>query len=870
MLRTSTGRHAALALATGLALSAATSAPAQSAEHVFVFVIDGLRASEGFDDPASEVVAPLLTQLAPQGSLLTGLDITGQTVTQPAHHALVTGTWSDYGGAPPLETRRFHVPRSPTIFEAYRRHSGAAQDSCWIVGNTDYIHDLTHSFMPGFGRPHGGSRAISYDVLTEDPWTWQRIDQILAAGEVDLMVVNIHETDRKGHAGEWENYMGRAGAAATGVVALWEQLQQDPVYAGNTAFLVTTDHGRHLDDVQAGWISHGCACRGCRSAFLVAVGPGIRAGFQSDVVTSLQDIAPTAAQLLGFQMPFARGRVLTEILEDGESLPRGVGGAFRPQLASAAGLHVRAYERFDPELNDDQGAHQVVAEASTDGGGSWTEVYSGELGLMQGAPTLWSAGDQVYLGWVEQFAGGDDEYSRLLRIDPDSLTTEDLFDHPLVSSISPIANVALAEDGQVALLAEHNPRNDITQFWTSDDGGSNWTESEHMYASPGYFSRDWSHLAVGEGAWVAVYSAHTNDDLDPEDPNDNTEIYVVRGEGSTPEWDHATVISSGPEPSIQPQLARTEDGVLHVVWADLASDRFQVQYARSTDDGMSFSAPVQLTDAAVAAWEPALAAEDRRLFLAWSQFDTPQEAAVHLARIHEDWLVDEQVVSAPGELARTPRLQPLGDCTALVAWSRGDLSSAWGLETEHLITTPLPLQSAEGSLEPGEITVGAGTVTLTLTLMLSVAEDDRGVDRVHIRVPALLSPGDLQGVAVDGDPVDATGAVDGQILSVELAEIIEHDAARIDVTFDVVPPDEGDEMVVFEVELEQGAVSCPVAASGDLYVQLEEAVTADDDDSSTSPPDNKNCNCRVDGAGPAGVALAFVLAAGLGILRRRR
>jgi hypothetical protein len=47
----------------------------------------------------------------------------------------------------------------------------------------------------------------------------------------------------------------------------------------------------------------------------VAVGPDIKAGFTSTTTREQIDIAPTIASMMGFTMPTATGKVMTEILE---------------------------------------------------------------------------------------------------------------------------------------------------------------------------------------------------------------------------------------------------------------------------------------------------------------------------------------------------------------------------------------------------------------------------------------------------------------------------------------------------------------------------------------------------------------------------
>ena len=145
-------------------LLSALAPPTASAqvEHAFIFVIDGLRASEGFDDPAYEWVGPLHDELVPQGSLLTYVEVRDQPETVPAHQTIVSGTYADYANFSPYEERENFAQRTPTIFEAYRMQRGGGAGSCWLVGNTPLIHDSSHSLMPGYGRDYGPSRALDY------------------------------------------------------------------------------------------------------------------------------------------------------------------------------------------------------------------------------------------------------------------------------------------------------------------------------------------------------------------------------------------------------------------------------------------------------------------------------------------------------------------------------------------------------------------------------------------------------------------------------------------------------------------------------------------------------------------------------------
>jgi hypothetical protein len=107
-------------------------------------------------------------------------------------------------------------------------------------------------------------------------------------------------------------------------------LQSKETYAGRTLLVVATDHGRHLDDVSAGFLDHGhgwlpgqtgCApnCAGCRDIWAIFAGPGITRGLTSDNVYQIEDIAPTVRHLMGFENPYERGTPIEEIIDENTS-----------------------------------------------------------------------------------------------------------------------------------------------------------------------------------------------------------------------------------------------------------------------------------------------------------------------------------------------------------------------------------------------------------------------------------------------------------------------------------------------------------------------------------------------------------------------
>jgi len=197
-------------------------AAAQTVDHVFLVVMEGLRSSEGFGDPAYEYVDPLMSALASEGSLLTSVENRGQTLSLPAHHALVTGTYSDLPDLPPYEDRETFGPRSPTLFEAYRRQSGEPLSSVWVVSNSSLVHDTNHSVVPGFGSDYRAQRNIDYTGTAPDSWVWSTVEQVLGDAEVGLMTITLAEADRFADVGDWDGYTAATLQASQSIRDFWD------------------------------------------------------------------------------------------------------------------------------------------------------------------------------------------------------------------------------------------------------------------------------------------------------------------------------------------------------------------------------------------------------------------------------------------------------------------------------------------------------------------------------------------------------------------------------------------------------------------------------------------------------------------------
>lgn len=114
-----------------------------------------------------------------------------------------------------------------------------------------------------------------------------------------LIFIGYGETDEWAHAGRYDLVLRSAHQVDAFIADLWQTMQAMPEYRGNTAFIITTDHGRGRGN--DGWQHHGRDVNGAENTWIALLGAGVPPLGErgpASTVTSNQ-IAATIAQLLG-------------------------------------------------------------------------------------------------------------------------------------------------------------------------------------------------------------------------------------------------------------------------------------------------------------------------------------------------------------------------------------------------------------------------------------------------------------------------------------------------------------------------------------------------------------------------------------------
>ncbi|MDR0779670.1 MAG: alkaline phosphatase family protein [Pseudomonadales bacterium] len=87
---------------------------------------------------------------------------------------------------------------------------------------------------------------VAYD--NADARTQALALQSLKHEDPRVLFVGFGQTDEYAHEGRYDHYLDALHAADGYIKALWDAVQADPRWAGNTTLIVTTDHGRGLAD----------------------------------------------------------------------------------------------------------------------------------------------------------------------------------------------------------------------------------------------------------------------------------------------------------------------------------------------------------------------------------------------------------------------------------------------------------------------------------------------------------------------------------------------------------------------------------------------------------------------------------------------
>ena len=168
--------------------------------------------------------------------------------------------------------------------------SSANEASRPVTSPDSLLSDLTTLYPREFG-----------DGVRADFLTYFAARQYVKQKQPRVLFLSFDETDDLAHAGRYADHLRMVQSIDRYLADLWQMIQKMPQYAGKTAMLITTDHGRGHTP-KARWKDHGTKTPDSYQIWLAAMGPGVAtSGEQSSGPVLFQNqIAATLARLLGF------------------------------------------------------------------------------------------------------------------------------------------------------------------------------------------------------------------------------------------------------------------------------------------------------------------------------------------------------------------------------------------------------------------------------------------------------------------------------------------------------------------------------------------------------------------------------------------
>ncbi len=278
--------------------------PFYAQQNVVIVIVDGARYSETFGG-ADNYIPHLYNDLKPAGTFYNNFYIQTNnpavTLTLPGHTAVLTGNWEAIAND---GTER---SSNPTLFEYFRKYTGAAESDAYVIGGKEKLDALTYSNHLEYGQAYKASSEVT--GLSNDVMIYNKLIDVMNTNHPRLILVNFTQTDVSAHSGSWNDYVFAIHQADSLIYALWQSIQSHPFYSGSTTLLITNDHGRH-DDANGGFQNHGDNCEGCRHIMLLALGPNVTVGQEISDLRNQIDITQTVAELMSFPVPFSNGSSL--------------------------------------------------------------------------------------------------------------------------------------------------------------------------------------------------------------------------------------------------------------------------------------------------------------------------------------------------------------------------------------------------------------------------------------------------------------------------------------------------------------------------------------------------------------------------------
>ncbi|MDA1275031.1 MAG: phosphoglyceromutase [Verrucomicrobia bacterium] len=177
----------------------------------------------------------------------------------------------------------------------------------WIAERTPNTITINAGFEP-YDHPSPEIRMLSmlqhetstpWDSVRHDVYTHRFAMAHLRAHKPRVLYLSLGETDDWAHDERYDRVLQALERTDLYFSQLWDYLQTDDQYRGKTSLLITTDHGRGIDE--KGWGSHSAKLEGAQYIWIAFVSPdsALRGEWSNSETLYQNQTAATLCRFLG-------------------------------------------------------------------------------------------------------------------------------------------------------------------------------------------------------------------------------------------------------------------------------------------------------------------------------------------------------------------------------------------------------------------------------------------------------------------------------------------------------------------------------------------------------------------------------------------
>jgi len=284
--------------------------PQYKTQNVVIVMVDGARYTETWGDLSHKYI-PRRYEMLQQGVLCSAFSNNGTTSTVPGHIATTTGFYQQ------IANDGTAYPDKSSLFQHWLQTSAKDSSKAWVITTKDKLEVLSDCTDPEWKGKYRPMRDCGVAGLgtgyRNDKETFNHATATLNSNHPQLVLINFKQPDAAGHAADSAAYLKGITDTDNYIYLLWQQLQSDDFYKDKTTMIVTNDHGRHTAGHLDGYVSHGDTCEGCRHIEFFAIGPDFKKNYIAETPYEQIDITSTVAELMNFEMPDAKGKIISDI-----------------------------------------------------------------------------------------------------------------------------------------------------------------------------------------------------------------------------------------------------------------------------------------------------------------------------------------------------------------------------------------------------------------------------------------------------------------------------------------------------------------------------------------------------------------------------